>query len=226
MAGDENKKQKPETDRKRKYKVTANTGRIRRERRAAILVAAEHQFALNGYKGTSTSAIAKEAGLAKAQIHYYFPSKDDLYLELLTTIAEEWNLSLDSLNADEDPAPVLRRYILAKLKVSWQRPELSKIFAGEVMRGGPFLKVHHFGRQRQWLQEKVDVIRSWIAKGKMEPVDPVHFIFMIWAVTQHYADYQTQVLELTEKSSLDEEDLSRVANQVTQIIFKGCGIRG
>ncbi|MCW8884817.1 MAG: TetR/AcrR family transcriptional regulator [Motiliproteus sp.] len=226
MAGDENKKQQPESGQKRKYKVTANTGRIRRERRAAILAAAEHQFALNGYKGTSTSAIAKAAGLAKAQIHYYFPSKDDLYIELLSTIAAEWNDSLEGLTADEEPAQVLRRYILAKLRVSWQRPELSKIFAGEVMRGGPFLEQEHFGRQRLWLQDKVDVIRTWIAKGQMEPVDPTHFIFMIWAVTQHYADYQAQILALTDSQLLDEEDLARVANQVTQIIFRGCGIRG
>jgi TetR/AcrR family transcriptional regulator len=27
----------------------------------------------------------------------------------------------------------------------------------------------------------------------MTPVDPYHFIFMIWATTQHYADFETQI---------------------------------
>ncbi|OMH28455.1 TetR/AcrR family transcriptional regulator [Motiliproteus sp. MSK22-1] len=209
---------------KNKPKKTVNTGRIRRERKAAILAAAEKAFALNGFKGTSTSSIAKAAGLGKAQLHYYFPSKSDLYQELLLSIMEQWNCTLENITAEDDPAEVLREYICAKLRLSWDRPELSKIFAGEVLRGAPVLQEYCFEQQRAWLAHKSDVFKCWIDAGKMDPIDPVQLIFMIWSVTQHYADYQAQVLGLMNQKALSEEHFVCVSEQVVQIIFKGCGI--
>ncbi len=199
-------------------------GRIRQERLAAIMAAAEQEFAINGYRGTSTSAIARTAGLAKAQVHYYFPSKEDLYRELLLTVIDQWNCPLEGITAEDEPAEVLEAYIREKLRVSWERPALSKIFAGEVLRGGPVLKAHLLDGQKAWLRHKTEVINSWIRLGKMDPVDPVQLIFMIWSVTQHYADYQAQVLALMEQESLTAADLERVTDQVVSIIFRGCGI--
>ena len=37
------------------------------------------------------------------------------------------------------------------------------------------------------------MIAAWIAAGRLAPVDPHHLIFMIWATTQHYADFDTQI---------------------------------
>ena len=37
------------------------------------------------------------------------------------------------------------------------------------------------------------MIRVWIDAGRLAPVDPYHLIFMIWATTQHYADFDTQI---------------------------------
>lgn len=45
----------------------------------AILSAAEEVFALQGYNGARTAAIAKKAGVNKALIHYYFTNKETLY---------------------------------------------------------------------------------------------------------------------------------------------------
>jgi TetR/AcrR family transcriptional regulator len=32
-----------------------------------------------------------------------------------------------------------------------------------------------------------------VKEGKIAPVDPHHLIFSIWALTQHYADFDVQV---------------------------------
>ncbi|MBX4379024.1 TetR family transcriptional regulator C-terminal domain-containing protein, partial [Mycobacterium tuberculosis] len=37
------------------------------------------------------------------------------------------------------------------------------------------------------------VIRRGGGGGTLAPVDPYHLIFMIWATTQHYADFDVQV---------------------------------
>lgn len=45
----------------------------------AILEAAEHEFMTKGYDGAKTQAIAKEAGVTHAMLHYYFRTKENLF---------------------------------------------------------------------------------------------------------------------------------------------------
>src|SRR5690242_9006825 len=46
---------------------------------ARILAAAESVFAETGFSGATTAEIAKRAGVPKANLHYYFKTKTDLY---------------------------------------------------------------------------------------------------------------------------------------------------
>ena len=41
--------------------------------------------------------------------------------------------------------------------------------------------------------EKCALIRGWIEEGRLAPTDPQQLIFSIWAITQHYADFEAQV---------------------------------
>ncbi|WP_067840405.1 TetR/AcrR family transcriptional regulator [Nocardia lijiangensis] len=43
-------------------------------------------FAANGYRGTSVAAVGRAAGIAPAAVHWYFPTKDDLFAAALTSI--------------------------------------------------------------------------------------------------------------------------------------------
>ncbi|PPC74380.1 TetR family transcriptional regulator [Pokkaliibacter plantistimulans] len=199
-------------------------GRIRLKRRAAILAAAEQEFACNGFKGTSTSAIAERAGLAKAQVHYYFGSKEDLYQEVLATIMNQWNLTLEDITADDEPAEVLSRYVRAKMHFSRERPELSKIFASEVLRGAPILQTYLGKQQYEWVQSRAAVIRAWVEQGKMRRIDPVQLIIYLWALTQHYADFNTQVLAVMGKDCLTDEEYGELTDQLIDMVLVGCGI--
>ena len=49
------------------------------------------------------------------------------------------------------------------------------------------------GPLRDLVDEKAGVIRGWAENGQIAPVDPRHLIFSIWAVTQHYADFDAQI---------------------------------
>ena len=61
----------------------------------------------------------------------------------------------------------------------------------EIIQGAPRIRSHMSGVMLPWVKEKSSVIQSWIDQGKMRPIDPTHLIFMIWATTQHYADFET-----------------------------------
>ncbi|EKF20754.1 TetR family transcriptional regulator [Nitratireductor pacificus pht-3B] len=48
------------------------------------------------------------------------------------------------------------------------------------------------GEFKALVDEKAAVIAHWMRAGKLKPSDPYHFIFAIWATTQHYADFDVQ----------------------------------
>lgn len=205
----------------KKYK----TGKIRERNSEQILIAAEQEFVLHGYKGTSMQSIADRAQLPKANIHYYFKNKSNLYRAVLENITETWNEALEDMSPDMDPAIVLSRFIEAKVQLSYTNPNGSKIFAMEIIQGAPHVKDHVSSDQRSWVKEKADVIQSWIDQGKMRPVDPTHLIFLIWSSTQHYADFNTQVLEIMNRREYDEQEIAKISHFLKDMILTGCGLK-
>ncbi|KZY74039.1 TetR family transcriptional regulator, partial [Oleiphilus sp. HI0065] len=175
------------------------TGKIREQNRKNILAAAEDSFVKNGFKGTSMQSIADAAELPKANVLYYFKSKQALYLAVLDEIIRRWDESIDDMSEGDDPAEVLGNYIRAKVDLAIQYPNASKIFALEIIQGAPNLQDHLRSNLRAWVRDKSKIIQSWIDQGKMNAVDPEHLIFMIWSTTQHYADFDTQILTVTNK---------------------------
>ena len=90
-----------------RHKVRVNKGRVRQKNEARILAAAENEFLKFGFEGASIKRIAETAGLPRANIHYYFGSKRQLYARLLKDIVTLWDQSIDLINADDDPAETL-----------------------------------------------------------------------------------------------------------------------
>src|SRR3546814_21121368 len=115
-------------------KDAASPGQIRVRNRALILAAAEEVFATQGYRGATTAAIAKKAGLPKANVHYYFGTKEALYRAVLQDILGLWLGELDRLTEECDPATALADYIRAKVRLPRERPLASKVYANEMIR--------------------------------------------------------------------------------------------
>ncbi len=203
---------------------TKPAGRIRQKNEKAIIVAAEEQFARHGYKGTSMNTIALAVGLPKANLHYYFNNKLGLYVAVLNNILDLWDATFSSLTVNDDPADALSRYIRAKIEFSRTQPLASRIFAMEVISGGECLSGHFNQDYRDWFRGRAAVFQAWIDAGKMDPIDPVHLIFLLWGSTQHYADFASQICRLTGKTSLKKADFDEAASNLERIILKGCGL--
>ena len=197
------------------------TGSIRTRNSQQILQAAQEEFVLHGFKGTSMQSIADRAQLPKANIHYYFKNKANLYKVVLEEIMGAWNQVLADMTSQSDPAEVLTRFIRAKMQLSYTNPNGSKIFAMEIIQGAPHLKEYISKDMRHWVREKSNVISSWIDQGKMRKVEPSYLIFMIWASTQHYADFNTQVLEVMNRREYDDEEIENITQFLTDMILKG-----
>lgn len=199
-------------------------GRIRQKNEEAILAAATEEFARHGFKGTSMNSIAAAVGLPKANLHYYFGNKLGLYVAVLSHILELWDSTFNSLSAEDDPAEALSRYIRAKMEFSRRYPQASRIFAMEVISGGECLSEHFGEDYRNWFRGRAAVFEAWIAAGKMDPVDPVHLIFLLWGSTQHYADFATQICRVTGRTRLTRKDFDEASDNLIRIILKGCGL--
>lgn len=65
------------------------------------------------------------------------------------------------------------------------------------------------GDLKALVDEKSAIVSGWIDRGKLAPVDPQHLIFMIWATTQHYADFATQVEAVTGATPQDAAFLNK-----------------
>lgn len=199
-------------------------GNIRQKNKALILNAAKKEFVSHGFKGASIKRIAEIAGIPRANIHYYFTNKTDIYQQLLSNIIDIWNDSYDTLHIDDDPKSALTAYIRAKVMFSRDDPDASRIFASEIIHGAPILQPYLTNDFQQWVQEKARVIDAWIKKGLMDPVNPYHLLFLIWSSTQHYADFNVQVLAALDKKSMSKRDYEDVVTSLTRMILKGCGI--
>ena len=202
----------------------ARPGQIRLRNQAQIMRAAEQVFAEQGYRGATTAAIADRAGLPKANVHYYFGTKEALYRAVLDDILDLWLGELDYITADREPAEALGHFIHAKVMYSKTRPHASRVFANEVIRGARHIREFLEGELRRLVDDKAPVLEAWAAQGKMEPIDPVHFFSIIWAATQHYADFEVQVKALLGREELTDADYDMAAKTITKFVLRGCGI--
>ena len=131
--------------------------------------------------------------MSKPNLLYYFRRKQDIYRALLERMLDDWLAPLEAMDPDGDPIEELRRYITDKLRMSAERPAASRLFANEILAGAPVVGDFLRTRLKALVNEKAAVIRDWVAAGRLAPVDPYHLIFMIWATTQHYADFDLQI---------------------------------
>ena len=199
-------------------------GRIRQQQEGAILQAAEQVFARAGFQGATMAEIALRAGLPKSNLHYYFGTKAEVYRAVLGHILRLWLAETDCLTPDADPREALGLYIAAKMRLSAERPDASRVFANELLHGAPEIGDYLRGELRTLVADKAQVIEGWIAAGRMAPVDPVHLFISLWALTQTYADFETQVCAVLGRTALEPADYHRATAHVQALVLRGCGL--
>ena len=199
-------------------------GAKRRLNETRILRAAERVFAEQGFAAASTAAIARIAGLPKANLHYYFRTKKALYGRVLENIIARWVETSDPIQAGADPRRALSAYIAGKIEYSRRRPYASKVFANEILHGAPSIAGRLRGDLKAWLEAKCRVIEGWSAAGKMRRVDAKHLFFIIWAATQTYADFDVQAAALLGRRKLRPADFRAAKALVTLMVLSACGL--
>ncbi|MTI16117.1 TetR family transcriptional regulator [Rhodobacteraceae bacterium RKSG542] len=199
----------------------ASPSRIQERNRARIIEGALSCFSSKGFKGATVEQIAEAAGMSKSNMLYYYRNKKALYEAVLATILERWLEPLNQLDPSDDPETALKAYISEKLMLARDEPQASRLFAGEVMQGAPVIAKILSGPLKELVADKAATLQKWMEEGRLKAVDPVHFIFMIWAVTQHYADFDTQIRAVTGNSVADEDFASKAEATLHTVLLQG-----
>ena len=198
--------------------VEKNLSRIQREKRGRIQKAALEVFSEYGLRSATLDKIASACGLTKPNILYYYSSKDEIYFEVLDGLLDEGVAPLHEISREGEPIEELLGYMRAKLKMSKQKPKESKLFANEILHGAPLMQNILATSLKQTLDEKVAVIDHWVNEGKLAQVNGYHLFFSIWAMTQHYADFDVQVKAILDKK---EDELFKEAEEyLTNLLLR------
>lgn len=196
----------------------------RSQNQKAILKAAEKVFAEAGYAGATTQLIADVAGLPKANVHYYFKTKEEIYRRVVYNIFDIWMEAASAFETELGPKEALSRYIDKKMDLARSHPYGSKVWAAEIMHGAPIIQDYLEVQLLEWSNDRGNHIQRWIANGEIDPIDPAHLLYMIWSTTQHYADFGHQITTLNGGKPYSDAQWNAAKISVKTIILKGIGL--
>lgn len=193
-----------------------------------ILEAAEKLFAEKGFKGATTTLIAAEAGVTHAMLHYYFRTKDQIFLKVLDTYTEEIRQNLKSIMVSEiNDTDFMRKVIEISFdffnehsgqmslffEVCKESPELIKDYVDNLEKHiDPIIRSH---------QEKVS---KAVADGQIKKItfiDLIIDIISVCAITPFLSPLLNNVLELSEEQkkvfleARKHEAVELIANRLT-----------
>ncbi len=194
---------------------------IREENERALIDAAELVFAEQGFAGATTSAIARIAGVPKANLHYYFSTKEGLYRAVVERVLTAWLDAASSFDTSEDAREALSAYISAKMDLARAMPLASRIWSAEIMRGAPMIQDFLDTTLSDWVASREQAVKRWIAAGRLKPIEPKVLFYMIWATTQQYANAAHEMATLNGGRPLDDAAFDRAKRQVIETIVSG-----
>ena len=160
--------------------ASAKSPRKERERlqhREDILSAAQRLFAERGFYNVSMHEIAAAAEFATGTLYNFFPSKEDLFFELLVSCAEEsLALILATLEGPGDERVKLARFIQVYERIVVEQAVAIQLYLLE--NRGRYLPGPKVEAKKKEMVERVisrlsDVIGAGVRKGLFNDIDPV-----------------------------------------------------
>ena len=147
------------------------------DKQKEILAAALKLFVQNGFHGTATSKIAKEAGVANGTLFHYYATKDDLILSLYLNIKMEMGAFVESkMSANDDFETKFRKQFVEALYWAIDHPNefqyLQQVYAS------PYAAMIQSEAIQKQLEKTCMEIQQAIDLKIIKPL-PVDYIFML-----------------------------------------------
>ncbi|XID92080.1 TetR/AcrR family transcriptional regulator [Paenibacillaceae bacterium WGS1546] len=189
-----------------------------------ILNAAEVIFARIGFAGCRMNDIAAKAGVNQALIHYYFESKEKLYMEVVTRLFEQWELHVNEiLLEDEEPQALLRKYIKEHFELKCKLPNLHMLYHRESLEGGDLFQKYASAKWTGDTEEKMRTLAEWKKEGLIQ--GQMHervLLQLIWGMmNQFYYRSEDNLREEMQLQGSYEEMKELLADQIIRMTLYG-----
>lgn len=168
--------------------MTAPT-RLTDRKREAIILAAISEFRANGFEVTSMDKIAATAGVSKRTVYNHFPSKEELFAEILNQLwARISTEQAVSYQPDQPLRDQLRTMLLAKLQMMADDNFM------DLARVAIAAAIHSPERAQNMVArmgEREESVTVWIraaqAAGRLKPVDPEFAAHQVQGLLKSFA---------------------------------------
>ncbi len=207
------------------------------ESRAAILHAAAQEFAEYGIAGARTDTIARQAGVNKALLYYYFKDKDTLYSAALDeAFAGLKNTVMQVLDSDLPPRKKMLAYAGAYFDFIASNQMYPRLMQREMMRAKEGHSPHIEKIVKNYIRPVFlrvgEVMQKGIADGEFRPVNPVHFVPSMIAMIVFYFSNAPMMQKIVGFNPLTPERIAErraaVMDFISAALFvpKGSGTQG
>jgi AcrR family transcriptional regulator len=190
-----------------------------RLRREHILLAAERVFAARPFEEASMQQIAREAGIGMHGLYRQFPSKQELYEEIVVVRLKEISQQLKGMLENTEPADRLHLLCVTHARFFLEHPHFLPILVTRRLSRDWGLKTRigkSFDRHIAEVDKQLaEAIEAAVKKGKLRPLGTEFLmtaaIGIFTSVIQHY---------LLRSRTTDAE---ACAAEMQDLFFRGAG---
>ncbi|GBE26608.1 putative HTH-type transcriptional regulator YttP [bacterium BMS3Bbin03] len=148
-----------------------------------IVQAAARIFLQKGKEGARMQEIADQAGINKALLHYYFRSKDKLFLEVFKNQMEIFFDGLINALEETDQIEIgLRYFIDTYIDIVSKNVELIHFIFWEIQKNSEIVLNRILSRRNLQKNPFIDFLEKAIEKKQIRPIDPCNFVISLFGL--------------------------------------------
>jgi AcrR family transcriptional regulator len=191
---------------------------ISANRKAQILEAAKHVFSAKGFSRTSTAEIAEIAGVSQGTVFYYYPTKYDLFIELVHQYLsiECIPKKLNTLS-EGDLQSKFREIMKERLTVGFDNIDLMLLVLGEIQRDQKLLEEYSVRLIKPVLNNLETFLKSIDGKKKKSKKDRLVARLIMASIIGFVVLRKIE----GEDGLLEQTPPGDIAEMVSRIIFDG-----
>ncbi len=186
-----------------------------------VLAAAENVFAQKGFDGARMDEIARKAGVNKALIYYYFPSKERLFRAVLDDFfgALQQTIEAVALSA-EPPAHRFFRMVTAYFDFVDGRRTYPQIVQRETIGRGRFFKAIA-GHIEPMYRLSTQLISECVRRGLFHRADPGHLILSVVGLIVFYFNSARLFGMVARTDALSQEAVALRKREIIELLHRG-----
>lgn len=191
-----------------------------------ILLAAEEEFAEQGFAGARTQEIAAKANVNKALIHYYYKDKSSLYQAVMDEMMFDLiRISQDVAKRRLNGKALVEALVSDFFDFAARHPHFAKLTtAGSTMGDAKYLETSIKNLFRPLFQRGVEFLEEHMEKKAIRKIDAPQFLVSALLLTLSYFAMSPMISLLLGRDATAQNSLAQRKKSVIDFVFTALGM--